>query len=68
MKFLGYVHKSLTLEIAPVILHTVISHSCGTDYDVYFLPSPVTDVMSTAISVPIKIKQYPSFLVHKKKL
>jgi len=63
-------HKSLTLEIAAVILHRVIccfdiclddlSHSFGTDHDVYFLPSTVTDVMSTAITVLIKIKTIPS--------
>lgn len=48
-------HKSLTLEIAVVILYSVIccfnicqddlSHSFGTDYDVCFLSSTVTDVI-----------------------
>jgi hypothetical protein len=54
---LNCLNEILTLEIAGVILHRVISclnicrddlsRSCGTDYDVYFLPSTVTDVMSS---------------------
>jgi hypothetical protein len=69
-------HKSLTLETAAVILPRVIccldiclddlSHSFGRDHDVYFLPSTVTDVILTAITVLIKIKIIPSFLVHNK--
>jgi len=59
-------HIRLIPEIAVVILHSVIcclnicrddlSHSCGTNHDVYFLSSTVTDIISTANIFLIKIK------------